>query len=72
VKPFPLPLPQDMYAWNYFLTREFEGCLHSVASYCWVMPIIRGNWVDPSFVATRLHFEDLMRHYCSPVESFVG
>lgn len=45
-KPFPPPPPQDMFAWNFFLTREFEGCLHSLTSYYWIMPIIHGAFVQ--------------------------
>jgi SacI homology domain len=49
-QPFPPPSFKDMYAWNYFLTRELEECLHSLTSYHWVMPIIHG-----AFVQRKLH-----------------
>lgn len=45
-KPFPPPPFKDMYAWNYFLTRELEGCLSTLTSYHWVMPIIHGAFVQ--------------------------
>lgn len=41
-KPIPPPPLKDMYSWNYFLTREFEGCLSSSTGYHWIMPIIHG------------------------------
>jgi len=43
---FPPPPFKDMYAWNYFLTRELETCLASLTSYHWVMPIIHGAFVQ--------------------------
>jgi hypothetical protein len=49
-QPFPPPPFKDMYAWNFFLTREFEGCLNSMTSYHWIMPVIHG-----SFVQKKLH-----------------
>lgn len=45
-KPFPPPPFKDMYAWNYFLTREFEGCLNSLTSFHWIIPIIHGAFVQ--------------------------
>ena len=45
-QPFPPPPFKDMYAWNYFLTRELEGCLNSLTSYHWVMPVIHGAFVQ--------------------------
>lgn len=44
--PCPPPPGQDMYAWNFFLTREFEGCLHSLTSYNWIMPIVHGAYLQ--------------------------
>lgn len=43
-KPFPPPPFKDMFCWNYFLTRELEGCCHSMSSFHWVMPIIHGTF----------------------------
>ena len=43
-KPFPPPPFKDMFAWNYFLTRELEGCCDSMSSFHWVMPIIHGRY----------------------------
>jgi len=45
-KPDPPPPFQEMYAWNYFLTREFEACLDSSTSYLWLNPIIHGSFVQ--------------------------
>lgn len=45
-QPFPPPPYKDMYAWNYFLTRELEECTNSLTSYHWVMPIIHGAFVQ--------------------------
>lgn len=42
-QPFPPPPFKDMFAWNYFLTRELEGCTNSMSSFHWVMPIIHGE-----------------------------
>lgn len=42
-KPFPPPPFKDMFAWNYFLTRELEGCCNSMSSFHWVMPIMHGT-----------------------------
>ena len=43
-QPFPPPPIKDMYAWNFFLTREIEECTNT--SYHWVMPIIHGAFVQ--------------------------
>jgi len=45
-KPCPPPPFKDMYAWNFFLTRDFEGCLSSMTSYHWIMPIIHGAYIQ--------------------------
>ena len=45
-QPFPPPPIKDMYAWNYFLTRELDECCNSLTSYHWVMPIIHGAFVQ--------------------------
>ena len=45
-KTFPPPPFKEMYSWNWFLTREFEGCLTSTTSYHWIMPIIHGAFVQ--------------------------
>jgi phosphatidylinositol 3,5-bisphosphate 5-phosphatase len=45
-QPYPPPPFKDIYAWNYFLTREFEGCLNQLTSYHWIMPIIHGAFVQ--------------------------
>lgn len=45
-QPFPPPPFKDMFAWNYFLTRELEGCTNSLSSFHWVMPIIHGKNVS--------------------------
>lgn len=45
-KPFPPPPFKDLYAWNHFLTKEFEGCLHSLTRYQWMVPIIHGAFVQ--------------------------
>ncbi len=45
-KIFPPPPVKDMYAWNYFQTRELEECTNSMTSYHWVMPIIHGAFVQ--------------------------
>ena len=46
VKPFPPPPFKDMFAWNFFLTRELEDCTSSLTSFHWVMPIIHGAFVQ--------------------------
>lgn len=45
-QPFPPPPFKDMYAWNYFLTRELEGCTTSMTSFNWVLPVIHGAFVQ--------------------------
>ncbi|VEU41306.1 unnamed protein product [Pseudo-nitzschia multistriata] len=45
-KPFPPPPFKDMFAWNYFLTRELEECTDSLSSFHWQMPIIHGAFVQ--------------------------
>eukprot|EP00934_Nitzschia_sp_Nitz4_P008021 Nitzschia sp. Nitz4//scaffold1_size375055//278359//282522//NITZ4_000307-RA/size375055-augustus-gene-0.689-mRNA-1//1//CDS//3329541138//8011//frame0 len=45
-KPFPPPPFKDMFAWNYFLTRELEGCCNTMSSFQWVMPIIHGAFIQ--------------------------
>lgn len=45
-QPFPPPPIKDMYAWNYFLTRELEECTNSLTSYHWIMPVIHGAFVQ--------------------------
>lgn len=45
-KPFPPPPFKETYAWNWFLTRDFEGCLTSTTSYHWIMPIIHGAFLQ--------------------------
>jgi hypothetical protein len=42
-QPFPPSPFKDMYAWNYFLTRELEACTSSMTSFHWVMPLIHGR-----------------------------
>lgn len=45
-QPFP-PMPfKDMFAWNFFLTRELEGCTDKMSSFHWVMPIIHGAFIQ--------------------------
>ncbi|KAL3913772.1 MAG: hypothetical protein SGILL_006361, partial [Bacillariaceae sp.] len=45
-QPFPPPPFKDMFAWNYFLTRELENCTNNLSSFQWVMPIIHGAYVQ--------------------------
>jgi len=45
-QPFPPPPFKDMFAWNYFLTRELEECTNSLSSFHWQMPIIHGAFVQ--------------------------
>lgn len=45
-KPFPPPPVKDMYAWNFFQTRELEECTNSLTGYHWIMPIIHGAYVQ--------------------------
>ena len=42
-QPFPPPPFQEMFAWNYFLTRELEECTHTLTSFYWSLPIIHGK-----------------------------
>jgi hypothetical protein len=62
-QPFPPPPFKDMFAWNYFLTRELEGCTNSLSSFHWVMPIIHGKNV--SFFDARTAFTNLTLDHCS-------
>jgi hypothetical protein len=45
-QPFPPPPFKDMFAWNYFLTRELESCTENNSSFHWVMPVIHGAFVQ--------------------------
>lgn len=45
-QPFPPPSFKDMFAWNFFLTRELENCTNNLSSFQWVMPIIHGAFVQ--------------------------
>ena len=45
-QPFPPPPFKDMFAWNFFLTRELEACTNSLSSFHWQMPIIHGAFVQ--------------------------
>lgn len=45
-KPFPPSPFKDMYAWNFFLTREFEKVLTSMTNCYWIMPVIHGAFVQ--------------------------
>jgi phosphatidylinositol 3,5-bisphosphate 5-phosphatase len=45
-QPFPPPPFKDMFAWNFFLTRELENCTNNLSSFQWVMPIIHGAFVQ--------------------------
>lgn len=45
-KAFPPPPFKEMFAWTWFLTREFEACLSSSTSYNWITPIIHGAFVQ--------------------------
>ena len=45
-QPFPPPPFKDMYAWNFFLTRELEACTNSMTSFHWIMPITHGAFVQ--------------------------
>ena len=45
-KPFPPPKCKDMYAWNFFLTRELEQCTNSLTSFHWVLPIVHGAFLQ--------------------------
>lgn len=46
IKPFPPPPFKEMYAWNFFLTREFEACLNPQTSFHWIMPVIHGAFAQ--------------------------
>ena len=48
VQPFPPPPFQEMYAWNYFLTRELEeeDIISKDTQHYWVLPIIHGAFVQ--------------------------
>lgn len=43
---YPPPPSKDLFAWNYFLTREFEDCLNRMSSYHWIIPIVHGAVVQ--------------------------
>lgn len=45
-QPFPPPPFKNMFAWNFFLTRELEQCTSSSSRYNWVMPITHGAFVQ--------------------------
>lgn len=45
-QPFPPPPFKDMYAWNYFLTKELEECASTLTGYHWVLPIVHGAFVQ--------------------------
>jgi phosphatidylinositol 3,5-bisphosphate 5-phosphatase len=45
-QPFPPPPFKDMFAWNFFLTRELENCTNTLSGFQWVMPIIHGAFVQ--------------------------
>ena len=45
-KPYPPPPFKEMFAWNHFLTREFEACLSSLTSFYWLNPIVHGSFVQ--------------------------
>ena len=49
-QPFPPPPFKDMYAWNYFLTRELEECTNSLTNFGWVLPVVHG-----AFIQRKLH-----------------
>jgi hypothetical protein len=49
-RPFPPPPFKDMYAWNFFLTRELEECTNSITSFNWVLPVVHG-----AFIQRKLH-----------------
>jgi hypothetical protein len=49
-RPFPPPPFKEMYAWNFFLTREIEECTNSITSFHWVLPVIHG-----AFIQRKLH-----------------
>ena len=43
---FPPPPFKDMYAWNFFLTRELVQCTSTLTSTYWVLPIIHGAFIQ--------------------------
>jgi hypothetical protein len=45
-QPYPPPPYKDMYAWNFFLTRELEECTNSLTSHQWLLPIIHGAFAQ--------------------------
>jgi phosphatidylinositol 3,5-bisphosphate 5-phosphatase len=45
-QPFPPPSSKEMYAWNYFLTREFDSLLDSSTSSYWLNPLVHGSFVQ--------------------------
>ncbi|EED88061.1 phosphatidylinositol phosphatase, partial [Thalassiosira pseudonana CCMP1335] len=49
-QPFPPAKFKDMYAWNFFLTRELEECTNSMTSFNWVLPVVHG-----AFIQRKLH-----------------
>lgn len=49
-QPFPPPPFKDMYAWNFFLTRELEECTNSLTNFGWILPVVHG-----AFIQRKLH-----------------
>lgn len=49
-KPYPPPPFKDMYAWNFFLTRELEECTNSLTNFGWILPVVHG-----AFIQRKLH-----------------
>jgi phosphatidylinositol 3,5-bisphosphate 5-phosphatase len=45
-KPFPPPPCADMFAWNRFLTQDFEQCLTTATRWYWVMPVTHGAYIQ--------------------------
>jgi len=45
-KPFPPPPFKDMYAWNFFQTRELEACTGALTNSFWVLPIVFGAFLQ--------------------------
>ncbi|CAM9450333.1 unnamed protein product, partial [Phaeothamnion confervicola] len=45
-KTFPPPPFQDMYAWNFFQTRELEALVGHLNSSFWVQPIVHGAFLQ--------------------------
>ena len=62
-QPFPPSPFQDMFAWNFFLTRELESCTNSLTSFYWVMPIIHGTSERLPF----FKFIVLVESRCQPI-----